>query len=58
MNRTNHYVQEFVIREIRPDIYSFRIRREDPDLDLSDIELFLDYQQLIRLLDQIKAALK
>jgi hypothetical protein len=55
---TNQYVQEFTVREIAPDIYSFRIHREDPDLDLSDIELFLDYQQMIRLLDTVRSALK
>lgn len=58
MQRTNHYVQEFTVREIADDLFSLRIQRSDPDLELSDLEFFLDYQEMIKLLDTIRSALK
>lgn len=54
----NRYVQQFKFRELTEDQFSLKIHREDPDLDLSDLEFFLDYQQMIELLDQIRAALR
>lgn len=58
MNQNNHYIQEFTVREIADDLFSLRIQRTDPDLELSDLEFFLDYQEMIKLLDTVRAALR
>jgi hypothetical protein len=54
----NGYVQEFHVRQLAEDTFQLKIHREDPDLDLTPLEFFLDYQQLIQLIDQCRKALK
>lgn len=58
MNNNNQYIQTFKVRALTEDLYSLRIHREDPDLILDDVEYFLDYQQLIQLIDQCRQALR
>lgn len=55
--QTNQYIQEFKVRELSDDLFSLRIHRQDPELQLDDLEFFLDYQQMIRLIDQLRSAL-
>ena len=55
---TNQYVQNFKVRALTEDTFSLKILRDDPDLELSDLEFFLDYQQLIELIDQARTALR
>lgn len=54
----NQYCQQFKVRALAEDLFSFKIYRSDPDLTLSDQEYFLDYQQLIMLIDECRSALK
>lgn len=54
----NQYVQKFKVRQLTEDLFSLKILREDPDMELSDQEYFLDYQQLIMLIDQCRGALR
>ena len=58
MKNSNMFVQKFKIRSLSEDLYSLKIQREDPDLDLSDLEFFLDTQQLILLIDAARRELK
>lgn len=58
MSNNNQYIQTFKVRALTEDLYSLRIHREDPDLILDDVEYFLDYQQLIELIDQCRQALR
>ena len=58
MKNSNMFVQKFKIRSLSEDLYSLKIEREDPDLDLSDLEFFLDSQQLILLIDAARRELK
>ena len=58
MKNSNMFVQKFKIRSLSEDLYSLKIEREDPDLDLSDLEFFLDTQQLILLIDAARRELK
>ena len=58
MKNSNMFVQKFKIRSLSEDLYSLKIQREDPDLDLSDLEFFLDSQQLILLIDAARRELK
>ena len=55
--QTNQYIQEFKVRELSDDLFSLRIHRQDPELQLDDLEFFLDYQQMIQLIDQLRSAL-
>jgi hypothetical protein len=55
---SNGYVQEFKVRQLAEDTFQLKIHREDPDLDLTPLEFFLDYQQLIVLIDECRKALK
>lgn len=54
----NQYVQKFKVRQLTEDLFSLKIHREDPDMELSDQEYFLDYQQLIQLIDECRGALR
>lgn len=55
---SNGYVQEFHVRALTEDTFQLKIHRSDPDMDLTQLEFFLDYQQLIQLIDQCRSALR
>jgi hypothetical protein len=55
---TNAYIQEFKVRSLTEDTFQLKIHRSDPDLELSPLEFYLDYQQLIQLIDECRRALK
>jgi hypothetical protein len=56
--KTNAYIQEFKVRQLAEDTFQLKIHRSDPDLDLRPLEFYLDYQQLITLIDECRKALK
>jgi hypothetical protein len=56
--KKNNYVQEFQVRVLAADTYQLKITRSDPDLDLSPLEFYLDTQQLIKLIDECRSALR
>jgi hypothetical protein len=56
--KTNAYIQEFKVRSLTEDTFQLKILRSDPDLELSPLEFYLDYQQLIQLIDECRRALK
>jgi hypothetical protein len=57
VKNNNMFIQKFKIRSLSEDLYNLKIQREDPDLDLNDLEFFLDGQQLIQLIDEARRAL-
>jgi len=58
MKNDNMFVQKFKFRSLSEDLYSLKIERQDADLDLNDLEFFLDTQQLILLIDAARRELK
>ena len=54
---TNEYIQEFQVRVLAEDTFQLKIVRSDPDMDLSPLEFYLDYQQLILLIDECRRAI-
>jgi hypothetical protein len=55
---SNGYVQEFKVRQLAEDTFQLKIHREDPEIDFTPLEFYLDYQQLIQLIDECRKALK
>ena len=55
--KINEYRQAFTVQPLSEDTYQLKILRNDPDLDLSPLEFYLDTQQLILLIDQCRSAL-
>ena len=56
--KINNYVQEFQVRALADDTFQLKIMRIDPDMDLSPLEFYLDTQQLIKLIDACRTALR
>ena len=56
--KINNYVQEFQVRVLAADTYQLKIIRIDPDMDLTPLEFYLDTQQLIKLIDECRTALR
>ena len=55
---TNEYIQEFQVRVLAEDTFQLKIVRSDPDMDLTPLEFYLDTQQLIKLIDECRIALR
>ena len=56
--KINNYVQEFQVRVLAADTYQLKVIRIDPDMDLTPLEFYLDTQQLIKLIDECRTALR
>jgi hypothetical protein len=56
--KTNAYIQEFKVRQLAEDTFQLKIHRSDPEIDFTPLEFYLDYQQLITLIDECRKALK
>lgn len=56
--KTNAYIQEFKVRQLAEDTFQLKIHRSDPEIDFTPLEFYLDYQQLIILIDECRKAIK
>ena len=55
---TNGHVQSTSVRALTEDTFQLKIHLEDFDLLREPHEFYLDYQQVLQLIDQCRSALK